>query len=194
MRGRRTGHASPRFPAKAGTSLGGEPSPEVPASAGKQVSLALGFLALAGCAASPPPAARERPTIVSLNPCTDAILAIVADPAQLLAISHYSQDPRSSSMDVAKARRFRATGGTAEEVVALAPDVVKLDMTLVRGLDRDLVRQKLAASISQPCRELNILVVAEGVETEGEGAAAIAAGCDLLQGYLIGRPAQLSAA
>jgi len=79
-------------------------------------------------------------------------------------------------------------------LAALAPEVVKLDMTLIRGLDRDLVRQKLAASISQLCRELNILVVAEGVETEGECTAAIDAGCDLLQGYLIGRPALLPAA
>lgn len=86
---------------------------------------ALLALALAGCASAPPPAPRgQHPTIVSLNPCTDAVLAEVADPAQLLAISHYSHDPRASSMAVATARRFRATGGTAEEVVALAPDVV----------------------------------------------------------------------
>ncbi len=85
-------------------------------------------LALAGCAA-PAPAPRGQdprpgPTIVSLNPCTDAILAEVGDPAQLLAISHYSHDPRASSMDAALVRRFRATGGTAEEVIALAPDLV----------------------------------------------------------------------
>lgn len=82
-------------------------------------------LALAGCASAPPAAPRgQRPTIVSLNPCTDAILAEIADPAQLLAISHYSHDPRASSMEPAAARRFRATGGAAEEVVALAPDLV----------------------------------------------------------------------
>jgi iron complex transport system substrate-binding protein len=68
--------------------------------------------------------AREHPTIVSLNPCTDAILAEVADPAQILAVSHYSHDPRGTSMDLDKARRFRATGGTVEEVLALDPDVV----------------------------------------------------------------------
>lgn len=85
--------------------------------------LAMG--ALAGCtAAATPPAARARPTIVSLNPCTDAILAEVADPAQILAISHYSHQPRATSMDLVAARRFRATGGTAEEVAALGPDVV----------------------------------------------------------------------
>lgn len=82
-------------------------------------------MATAGCAV--PPAAeapRAHPTIVSLNPCTDAVLAEVADPAQLLAISHYSQDPRATSMPLAEARRFRATGGTVEEVLALDPDVV----------------------------------------------------------------------
>lgn len=81
-------------------------------------------LVLGGCTSAPPPVPRERPTIVSLNPCTDAILAEVADPAQLLAISHYSHDSRASSMDLAIARRYRATGGTAEEVAALSPDIV----------------------------------------------------------------------
>jgi iron complex transport system substrate-binding protein len=79
---------------------------------------------LGGCSAHPMRTPRAHPTIVSLNPCADAILAEVADPAQLLAISHYSHDARASSMDVTKARRFRATGGTAEEVAALAPDLV----------------------------------------------------------------------
>ncbi|MFO1256010.1 MAG: ABC transporter substrate-binding protein [Sphingomonadaceae bacterium] len=78
---------------------------------------------LAACTA---PVAREGqgPSLVSLNPCTDAILAEVADPGQLLAISSYSQDPQSSSMDLARARRMRAISGTVEEVAALRPDVV----------------------------------------------------------------------
>ncbi|HCH95383.1 MAG TPA: iron ABC transporter substrate-binding protein, partial [Erythrobacter sp.] len=52
-----------------------------------------------GGAGAPPP--ERGPTIVSLNPCTDAILAEVAAPGQLLAISHYSKDPRASSMEAA---------------------------------------------------------------------------------------------
>ncbi len=80
---------------------------------------------LAGCAPAAPDIRQgSSPRIVSLNPCTDAILAEVADPAQILAISHYSQDPRASSMDIAAARRFRSTGGTVEEVLALHPDIV----------------------------------------------------------------------
>ena len=81
-------------------------------------------LALAASACAAPPPAATHPTIVSLNPCTDAVLAEVADPEQILAISHYSHDPRASSMPIAQARRFRATGGTVEEVLALDPDVV----------------------------------------------------------------------
>jgi iron complex transport system substrate-binding protein len=65
-----------------------------------------------------------HPAIVSLNPCSDAILVEVADPAQILAISHYSHDPGASSMELAVARQFPATGGTVEEVLALEPDVV----------------------------------------------------------------------
>lgn len=86
---------------------------------------ALLLLALASCAVpAPGEGTRKRPTIVSLNPCTDAILAEVADPGQLLAISGYSQQPAATSMDLATARRFRAVSGSVEEVLALRPDLV----------------------------------------------------------------------
>ena len=77
-----------------------------------------------GCAAEQGASRPDQPTIVSLNPCTDAILAEVASPDQLLAISHYSHDLAASSMDPIKAKQFRATGGTVEEVLALNPDIV----------------------------------------------------------------------
>nr|WP_282098872.1 ABC transporter substrate-binding protein [Qipengyuania sphaerica] len=86
--------------------------------------LPLAALLLAGCGAEGDRRASERPTIVSLNPCTDAILAEMAAPGQLLAISHYSKDPRASSMDPDDAARFAATGGTVEEILALDPDIV----------------------------------------------------------------------
>lgn len=88
----------------------------------------LALLALAMLAACARPAVevgeRQRLTIVSLNPCSDAVLAEVADPPQVLAISHYSHDLASSSMDLAKARRFRAVSGSVEEIATLSPDVV----------------------------------------------------------------------
>ena len=83
---------------------------------------------LAACTphAEPP----HTPKIVSLNPCSDAILAEVTGPGQLLAISHYSADPRSRSMDPRVARQYPATRGTLEEIIALHPDVV-VDGTFV---------------------------------------------------------------
>lgn len=66
----------------------------------------------------------DPPTFVSLNPCLDAILVEVAQPEQILALSHYSRDPASSSIPQDVALRFAYTGGTAEEVLALDPDIV----------------------------------------------------------------------
>ena len=80
-------------------------------------------LLLTACA-SPTQNPAAPTTIVSLNPCTDAILAEVADPQQIAALSSYSSDPAASSMDVAKARRFRSVSGSAEEVAALRPVLV----------------------------------------------------------------------
>ena len=86
----------------------------------------LAGLALAGCTQVHAPDRQERqhPTIVSLNPCSDAVLAEIADPVQVLALSHYSHDPVSSSMDVSKARQFASVSGAVEELLALGPDLV----------------------------------------------------------------------
>jgi iron complex transport system substrate-binding protein len=70
------------------------------------------------------PACAGPARILSLNPCTDAILVQLADPAQIAALSALSSDPAQSSMDVALARRFPATGGALEEMVARRPDLV----------------------------------------------------------------------
>ena len=86
-------------------------------------SLALFALAIVG-APPAPPTAPPPPRIVSINPCIDAVLMRVADPAQIAGISHYSQDRRATSIPLALANRFHAVSGTAEEVVALRPDVV----------------------------------------------------------------------
>jgi EAL domain-containing protein (putative c-di-GMP-specific phosphodiesterase class I) len=68
------------------------------------------------------------------------------------------------------------------------PDFVKLDITLVRGLDSDPVRKRLVQLLAELCSDLGIFVVAEGVETPNERDALIKLGIDLLQGYLFARP------
>jgi len=70
----------------------------------------------------------------------------------------------------------------------LEPEVAKLDMSLVRGVDADSRRQSIVRSMKQLCDELGIMVIAEGVETTAERGMLAELGCDLLQGYLFAKP------
>lgn len=69
------------------------------------------------------------------------------------------------------------------------PDVIKLDMALLRDIDTDRVRQIIVEGIVGICRALNIEVVAEGIETEAELRYLQGLGLYLFQGYLLARPA-----
>ena len=60
---------------------------------------------------------------------------------------------------------------------------------LVRGIDKNSMKQRLVKSIVELCREHNTKVIGEGVETDAEAKILIELGCDLLQGYLIAKPA-----
>ena len=70
----------------------------------------------------------------------------------------------------------------------LEPEVAKLDMSLVRGIDSDARRQSIVRSMRRLCDDLGITVIAEGVETPAERDMLVELGCDLLQGYLFARP------
>ena len=70
----------------------------------------------------------------------------------------------------------------------LEPEVVKVDMSLVRNLDRSATKQKLLGSIITLCRDLSIQIIAEGIETVQERDTLIRLGGDLCQGYLFARP------
>lgn len=72
----------------------------------------------------------------------------------------------------------------------LEPEIVKLDMALVRGVDVSTVRQKVVARMTELAHDLGLAVVAEGVETAGERDVLAGIGCDYLQGFLFSRPAR----
>lgn len=78
--------------------------------------------------------------IVSTNPCIDAILVEVADAGQIAAISHYSKIAGSTSIPLGVAARFAATSGTAEEIIAMAPDLVLADAFSAASLGQVLHR------------------------------------------------------
>ncbi len=73
-------------------------------------------------------------------------------------------------------------------IVELRPAFVKLDISLVRGVDSDLTCQALIVGLQHFARESSSEVIAEGVETAEELAALRTLGVRLVQGYLLGRP------
>jgi len=70
----------------------------------------------------------------------------------------------------------------------VAPEFVKLDMSLVRGVDSCAPQRHIIRSTVQLCRALGAEVIAEGVETAAERDSLLELGCDLLQGYLFAKP------
>ena len=133
-----------------------------------------------GCAADhSPPAAAVSATIVSLNPCSDAVLAQVADPARIAGLSHYSFDPVSSSMDVAVARRFRAVGPSVEEVLALHPRVVIAGTFLppataqaIEAQGIRLIRLPIARSVAEARVQVRTIAALAGRPASGEALVA----------------------
>jgi two-component system cell cycle sensor histidine kinase/response regulator CckA len=72
----------------------------------------------------------------------------------------------------------------------LTPEVVKIDMSLVRDVHKSTLKQRTIGALTRLCHEIGTLVVAEGVETVEERDCVIALECDLLQGYLLGKPSR----
>jgi EAL domain-containing protein (putative c-di-GMP-specific phosphodiesterase class I) len=68
------------------------------------------------------------------------------------------------------------------------PDYIKIDMALVRGIDKDRIRKSIIQGILYVCREIQIQVIAEGIETEDEFKTLRDFGINLLQGYFFCKP------
>lgn len=73
-------------------------------------------------------------------------------------------------------------------IAMLEPEFIKLDLTLVRNIEEQPVKQKLVASLTALSRDMGHRVIAEGVETRAERDTLVELGCDFLQGYFISRP------
>jgi EAL domain-containing protein (putative c-di-GMP-specific phosphodiesterase class I) len=74
-------------------------------------------------------------------------------------------------------------------LVDFQPDLIKIDMKLVRAVDSSPARQAVIAGIVGIANELGIMVLAEGVETEAEFLFLKAGGIRLFQGYWFAKPA-----
>lgn len=84
---------------------------------------------------------------------------------------------------------FGATYASLTILDDLEPDQIKLDMRLIRSVDRPGPRQHILRAIRRACYDLDIDVVAEGVETTAEYQFLIGQRVRLFQGYLFAKPA-----
>lgn len=107
----------------------------------------------------------------------------------------------SRALDVLRARGCEiavddagAGYSSLQHIVQIKPDVIKLDIGLIRGVDADPSRRALISALLFFARETGAGIIAEGIETEAEAAHLLALGINKGQGYLLSRPLEVAAA
>lgn len=81
-----------------------------------------------------------------------------------------------------------AGNSNLDRIVDLAPDILKLDRSLIRGLDGDYRKREVFSCCMRIAHKLGVVVIAEGIETESEALACLERGADLMQGFFLARP------
>lgn len=135
---------------------------------------------------------RDLTSLQELHPGLDLVLEIheraVAD-LGVMSLVHAALRDRGIELAYDD---FGAGESRFQELIRVPPDYIKIDKSLVQGLDDAPDRQRsLIDMLLGLASELEIRTIAEGVSNEGELAACRAAGFDFLQGYQIARPEAL---
>ena len=76
-------------------------------------------------------------------------------------------------------------------VLDIKPDVIKIDLTLIRSVDQDPARQELVNTLNHLAQKIGAVVIAEGIETREELEALQRIGVPYGQGYLFGHPCDI---
>lgn len=98
-----------------------------------------------------------------------------------------------SDMGVSIAMDDFGTGYSSLSYLSLFPfDKIKIDKAFIQNLGKDSGTDAIVTSIIGLGRSLDVTITAEGVETEDQAILLRAAGCDLVQGYLYGKPDEIS--
>lgn len=110
-----------------------------------------------------------------MNPCVDAVLMEIADPKQIAAISHYSHDPRATSIPIEQALRYPALSGSAEDVIGARPDLVIAGphvsiqtIAALRRLGIALIQLPVPESVAQNKAQITAIAKRIGRSRAGE--------------------------
>lgn len=134
------------------------------------------LLLLGGCSGQPGIAPGG---IVSNNPCIDAILAEIAAPGQVAAVSVYSHDADSASAPLAWARQYPALGTGAEDILAAKPRLVLTGNLASTGTNAALAKAGIkvvavgvAATLDEDVAQVRQIAKAIGRVEAGEALVA----------------------
>jgi diguanylate cyclase (GGDEF)-like protein/PAS domain S-box-containing protein len=142
------------------------------------------------------------PAAVVVAPWADLLKEV--DPSRIVleitehdAVQNYG--PLDDVLESCRAKGIRvavddvgAGFSSFSHVLELGPEFVKIDQSIIRNVDGDDARRRLAQSIAEFAGEIGAIVIAEGVETQGELDAVMAAGITQAQGYFLSRPKPLA--
>ena len=78
-----------------------------------------------------------------------------------------------------------------DRIPIVKPDIIKVDMGLVRDIDCDYHKQEVFKSLIRLSTQIGAMVVAEGVETESEAVETLRLGANMIQGFYLSRPCLL---
>lgn len=86
---------------------------------------------------------------------------------------------------------FGAGFSNWDRIVTLRPDIIKLDRSIINGIDADFYKQEVARSIIRLAHNTGSLVIAEGIETHAEALKTLELNADMFQGFLFSPPVEL---
>ena len=132
-------------------------------------------------------------TALAVNPDRPLVVEIT----ERMAIEDYGAARRLLRRHLPYARIAVDDAGAGfaslRHIAELRPQIVKLDMQLVRNVHRDPAREALVAGMVHFAAESGCELIAEGIETEQERRALVRLGVSVGQGFLLGRPDALTA-
>ncbi|MCK4728301.1 MAG: EAL domain-containing protein [Desulfobacterales bacterium] len=126
----------------------------------------------------------------SLTP--DRIVLEITERSAIMAFSAFR-----SALEYFRALGFRiaiddagAGYATLQSIIELKPDFIKLDMSLIRDIDSDNVKQQLVKALKRFGQETGVSMIAEGIETKGELRTLLEMDIDLGQGFVFAYPSE----
>jgi EAL domain-containing protein (putative c-di-GMP-specific phosphodiesterase class I) len=179
---------------------------EAAGHAGKRLELELAAIAAAVAAFVP----ADQPGFLTVNLSDQTLLApellpilqgmeiglAVVELSEVALIKSY--EATSRAMEAMRDRGVRLAidnVGAGEidlwSILRLKPEMIKIDMSLVRGIDSTPTNRALIRGLAAMANDLGIIVIAEGIEKAEERDLLIEAGIEFGQGYLLGKPQHL---